>query len=72
VYTFLVLEKFKVMFMLIVLVILREEKKRMCGYVFLIFLWTSILLSLPCGYNGDKILVFPVDGSHWVNMEVLI
>ncbi|KAG1971175.1 UDP glucuronosyltransferase 5 family, polypeptide G2 [Pimephales promelas] len=44
----------------------------MCGYVFLIFLWTSILLSLPCGYNGDKILVFPVDGSHWVNMEVLV
>ncbi|XP_018943136.1 UDP glucuronosyltransferase 5 family, polypeptide G2 [Cyprinus carpio] len=44
----------------------------MCGYISLIFLWTSLLLSLPCGYNGDKILVFPVDGSHWVNMEVLV
>ncbi|ROL54448.1 UDP-glucuronosyltransferase 2C1 [Anabarilius grahami] len=44
----------------------------MCGYAFLISLWTSVLLSLPCGYNGDKILVFPIDGSHWVNMEVLV
>uniref|UniRef100_A0A673KEB1 UDP-glucuronosyltransferase n=1 Tax=Sinocyclocheilus rhinocerous TaxID=307959 RepID=A0A673KEB1_9TELE len=44
----------------------------MCGYISLIFLWISLLLSLPCGYNGDTILVFPVDGSHWVNMEVLV
>ncbi|XP_051972621.1 UDP-glucuronosyltransferase 2C1-like [Xyrauchen texanus] len=45
----------------------------MCGNIQLIFLlWTSLLLILPCVYNGAKILVFPIDGSHWVNMEVLV
>ncbi|XP_051539723.1 UDP-glucuronosyltransferase 2C1-like [Myxocyprinus asiaticus] len=45
----------------------------MCGNIPLIFLlWTSLLLILPCVYNGAKILVFPIDGSHWVNMEVLV
>ncbi|NP_001186305.1 UDP glucuronosyltransferase 5 family, polypeptide G2 precursor [Danio rerio] len=44
----------------------------MQGCMSLVFLWTSLLLSLPSGYNADKILVFPIDGSHWVNMEVLV
>ncbi|XP_073687549.1 UDP glucuronosyltransferase 5 family, polypeptide A1 isoform X1 [Garra rufa] len=33
------------------------------------------LLSLICalsGIDGGKVLVFPLDGSHWVNMKVLI
>uniref|UniRef100_A0A8C2ITP8 UDP glucuronosyltransferase 5 family, polypeptide A1 n=1 Tax=Cyprinus carpio TaxID=7962 RepID=A0A8C2ITP8_CYPCA len=33
------------------------------------------LLSLLCilsGIDGGKVLVFPLDGSHWVNMKVLI
>lgn len=30
----------------------------------------SLLLTPPC--DGGKVLVFPVDGSHWVNMKVLI
>ncbi len=30
-----------------------------------------LLCSLPCAHGG-KVLVFPVDGSHWVNMKVLI
>ncbi|XP_077067070.1 UDP glucuronosyltransferase 5 family, polypeptide A1 [Siphateles boraxobius] len=34
-----------------------------------------VLLSLLCvlfGIDGGKVLVFPLDGSHWVNMKVLI
>ncbi|XP_064827196.1 UDP glucuronosyltransferase 5 family, polypeptide G2 [Oncorhynchus masou masou] len=31
-----------------------------------------LLLTLPLGYHGSRILVFPIDGSHWVNMEVLV
>ncbi|XP_058264010.1 UDP-glucuronosyltransferase 2A2-like [Hemibagrus wyckioides] len=30
------------------------------------------LLSVPCGVYSGNILVFPVDGSHWINMKVLI
>ncbi len=33
------------------------------------------LLSILCilsGTDGGKVLVFPLDGSHWVNMKVLI
>ncbi|XP_041093167.1 UDP-glucuronosyltransferase 1-2-like [Polyodon spathula] len=29
------------------------------------------LIAVPCCHGG-KILVFPVDGSHWVNMNILI
>ncbi|XP_033863507.1 UDP-glucuronosyltransferase 2B31-like [Acipenser ruthenus] len=29
------------------------------------------LLAVPCCHGG-KILVFPVDGSHWLNMNILI
>uniref|UniRef100_UPI003AAD0BF3 UDP-glucuronosyltransferase 2A1-like n=1 Tax=Centroberyx gerrardi TaxID=166262 RepID=UPI003AAD0BF3 len=32
---------------------------------------TVLLCSLP-NADGGKVLVFPVDGSHWVNMKVLI
>ncbi|XP_059193118.1 UDP-glucuronosyltransferase 2A1-like [Centropristis striata] len=31
----------------------------------------ALLCSLPSA-DGGKVLVFPVDGSHWVNMKVLI
>lgn len=30
------------------------------------------LLSVPCGVYSGQILVYPVDGSHWINMKVLI
>ncbi|KAM4620672.1 UDP glucuronosyltransferase 5 family, polypeptide D1 [Polymixia lowei] len=30
----------------------------------------SLLLAPPC--DGGKILVFPLDGSHWINMKILI
>ncbi|XP_060765023.1 UDP-glucuronosyltransferase 2C1-like [Neoarius graeffei] len=30
------------------------------------------LLSVPYGVHSGKILVYPVDGSHWINMKVLI
>ncbi|KAI3372120.1 hypothetical protein L3Q82_006972 [Scortum barcoo] len=32
---------------------------------------TVLLCSSPL-VNGGKVLVFPVDGSHWINMKVLI
>ncbi|XP_059808859.1 UDP-glucuronosyltransferase 2C1-like [Hypanus sabinus] len=33
----------------------------------------SIFIMLPCPVTqGAKILVVPVDGSHWINMEILI
>uniref|UniRef100_A0A3Q3X8U4 UDP-glucuronosyltransferase n=1 Tax=Mola mola TaxID=94237 RepID=A0A3Q3X8U4_MOLML len=31
-----------------------------------------LLLQRPICCNGNKILVVPVDGSHWINMEVLL
>ncbi|XP_042355213.1 LOW QUALITY PROTEIN: UDP-glucuronosyltransferase 2C1-like [Plectropomus leopardus] len=40
-----------------------------CG----IFVFLSVLLisfTPPC--NGGNILVFPVDGSHWINMKILL
>ncbi|MCI4381903.1 hypothetical protein PGIGA_G00257160 [Pangasianodon gigas] len=30
------------------------------------------LLSVPCGVYSGQILVYPVDGSHWINMKVII
>ncbi|XP_031136736.1 UDP glucuronosyltransferase 5 family, polypeptide D1 [Sander lucioperca] len=42
---------------------------RMCG----IFVFLSVCLisfTPPC--DGGKILVFPVDGSHWINMKILL
>ncbi|XP_072243335.1 UDP-glucuronosyltransferase 2A2-like isoform X2 [Leuresthes tenuis] len=32
----------------------------------------AVLLSSSALVNGGKVLVFPVDGSHWVNMKVII
>ncbi|XP_061102468.1 UDP-glucuronosyltransferase 2A2-like [Conger conger] len=37
----------------------------------ILFLITLVVLTLP-GVHGGKVLVFPMDGSHWVNMRVLI
>ncbi|KAI1889519.1 hypothetical protein AGOR_G00163710 [Albula goreensis] len=36
-------------------------------------LWSmALLLSIGSLCHGGKVLVFPLEGSHWVNMEVLI
>lgn len=32
----------------------------------------TLLLSQPFSASGGKILVFPLDGSHWVNMNILV
>ncbi|XP_041854847.1 UDP-glucuronosyltransferase 2C1-like [Melanotaenia boesemani] len=32
----------------------------------------AALLCLSTCVNGGKVLVFPVDGSHWINMKVII
>ncbi|XP_042559883.1 UDP-glucuronosyltransferase 2A1-like [Clupea harengus] len=35
--------------------------------------WTALLLSVTLSVSsGGKVLVFPLDGSHWVNMKVII
>ncbi|XP_053721025.1 UDP-glucuronosyltransferase 2B1-like [Synchiropus splendidus] len=34
--------------------------------------WISIFLLCAAVTEGGKVLVYPVDGSHWVNMKVLI
>ncbi|KAM6986809.1 UDP glucuronosyltransferase 5 family, polypeptide D1 [Aplochiton taeniatus] len=41
-----------------------------CGALVFLALCLSLLLVAPC--KGGKVLVFPVDGSHWINMNVLI
>ncbi|KAM7370387.1 hypothetical protein PAMP_009940 [Pampus punctatissimus] len=40
--------------------------------VSLLLLVISVSLLTSPGVQGGKILVFPVDGSHWVNMNLLI
>lgn len=47
------------------------ESNSACGIymIFTIFLM-PLLITPPC--NGGKILVFPMDGSHWINMKILI
>ncbi|XP_034563425.1 UDP-glucuronosyltransferase 1-2-like [Notolabrus celidotus] len=40
--------------------------------VSLLFLALSLPLLMSPSVEGGKILVFPVDGSHWVNMNLLI
>ncbi|XP_053197138.1 UDP-glucuronosyltransferase 1-2-like [Scomber japonicus] len=40
--------------------------------VSLLLLVVSVFLLASPGVQGGKILVFPVDGSHWVNMNLLI
>ncbi|KAM3869528.1 UDP glucuronosyltransferase 5 family, polypeptide D1 [Diretmus argenteus] len=41
-----------------------------CGTFTFLSVFLISLLTPPC--DGGKILVFPVDGSHWVNMKVLM
>uniref|UniRef100_A0A8C9TFX2 Glucuronosyltransferase n=1 Tax=Scleropages formosus TaxID=113540 RepID=A0A8C9TFX2_SCLFO len=36
-----------------------------------VFVLTPLLLCSP-GIGGGKVLVFPMDGSHWINMKVLV
>ncbi|KAI4883929.1 hypothetical protein NFI96_023472, partial [Prochilodus magdalenae] len=43
-----------------------------CVRPLLIPLLTHFFLSLFSSSQGGKILVFPMEGSHWVNMEVLL
>uniref|UniRef100_A0A3Q2DAY7 UDP-glucuronosyltransferase n=1 Tax=Cyprinodon variegatus TaxID=28743 RepID=A0A3Q2DAY7_CYPVA len=31
-----------------------------------------LLVLLPCSCEGGNILVFPTEGSHWINMEILL
>uniref|UniRef100_A0A3B4BFF5 UDP-glucuronosyltransferase n=1 Tax=Periophthalmus magnuspinnatus TaxID=409849 RepID=A0A3B4BFF5_9GOBI len=42
----------------------------------LMMLWAGVYVSLclflPCVVHGEKVLVFPMEGSHWVNMKILI
>lgn len=40
--------------------------------VSLLLLVVSLSIMTGSGVHGGKILVFPVDGSHWVNMNLLI
>ena len=42
---------------------------RVCGiFVFL----SACLISFTPPCDGGNILVFPVDGSHWINMKILL
>uniref|UniRef100_A0AAY5KZW8 UDP-glycosyltransferases domain-containing protein n=1 Tax=Esox lucius TaxID=8010 RepID=A0AAY5KZW8_ESOLU len=41
-------------------------------FVRLLLLTSLLFLTPPLHCHGSRILVFPVDGSHWVNMEVLV
>ncbi|XP_067348249.1 UDP-glucuronosyltransferase 2A2-like [Channa argus] len=43
---------------------------RVCGLF--AFLSVVCLISFTPLCNGGNILVFPVDGSHWINMEILL
>nr|XP_046229665.1 UDP-glucuronosyltransferase 2A1-like [Scatophagus argus]XP_046229750.1 UDP-glucuronosyltransferase 2A1-like [Scatophagus argus]XP_046229834.1 UDP-glucuronosyltransferase 2A1-like [Scatophagus argus] len=36
------------------------------------WLWIALCLICPAVVDGGKVLVYPVDGSHWVNMKVII
>lgn len=44
------------------------------GWSYLLLCLCGVLLSPPfqSGVHAGKVLVFPVDGSHWVNMKLLI
>ncbi|XP_035855185.1 UDP-glucuronosyltransferase 2A1-like isoform X1 [Sander lucioperca] len=35
-------------------------------------IWITLCLFCPTVISGGKVLVYPVDGSHWVNMKVII
>ncbi|XP_059208431.1 UDP-glucuronosyltransferase 2A3-like [Centropristis striata] len=36
------------------------------------WVWIALCSLCPAAIYGGKILVFPVDGSHWVNMKIVI
>ncbi len=36
------------------------------------WVWITLSLLCPTVVYGGKVLVYPVDGSHWVNMKVII
>uniref|UniRef100_A0A147A358 UDP-glucuronosyltransferase n=1 Tax=Fundulus heteroclitus TaxID=8078 RepID=A0A147A358_FUNHE len=36
------------------------------------WIWTSLFWLCPAVVHGGKVLVFPFDGSHWINMKVII
>ncbi|XP_074467212.1 UDP-glucuronosyltransferase 2C1-like isoform X2 [Sebastes fasciatus] len=36
------------------------------------WVWITLCLLCPTVIYGGKVLVFPLDGSHWVNMKVII
>lgn len=40
-----------------------------CG-IFALFSLCLLFLAPPC--SGGNILVFPVDGSHWINMRIIL
>lgn len=44
----------------------------MSGVIPVFLTGLCFLLLSPTGCSGSKILVVPVDGSHWINMEVLL
>ncbi|XP_019119357.2 UDP-glucuronosyltransferase 2A1-like [Larimichthys crocea] len=36
------------------------------------WVWITLCLLCPTAVYGGRVLVFPMDGSHWVNMKVII
>ncbi|XP_061577583.1 UDP-glucuronosyltransferase 2C1-like [Cololabis saira] len=42
------------------------KKSRLLLFIFM------LVFMQPSGTSGGRILVFPLDGSHWINMKVLI
>lgn len=43
--------------------------RRACGVFVFLGAWVTFLASPS---DGGNILLFPVDGSHWINMKVLV
>ncbi|TWW54934.1 UDP-glucuronosyltransferase 2A1 [Takifugu flavidus] len=37
-----------------------------------LWLWMALCFLCPTVVHGGKVLVFPIDGSHWVNMKYII
>ncbi|KPP56783.1 hypothetical protein Z043_125564, partial [Scleropages formosus] len=44
----------------------------LCGKMHLLVFILTTFLFCSSGISGGKVLVFPLDGSHWVNMKVLV
>ncbi|KAM4744332.1 UDP-glucuronosyltransferase 2C1-like [Anableps anableps] len=45
-----------------------ESRGKTTAYIFLV---SAVLLSWRVGYGG-RILIIPLEGSHWVNMDIMI